>query len=54
MLGIYPNEKYFMSLNHETNEITTMRLNYEEGYFLMEAKPVPIEKPNCVDIYKLP
>jgi 6-phosphogluconolactonase len=53
MLGIYPNEKYFMSLNHETNEITTMRVDYEKGYFLMEAKPVSIEKPNCVYIHKL-
>lgn len=54
MLGIYPNEKFFCSLNHETNEITTMRLDFEKKYFLMEAKPVSIEKPNCIYIHKLP
>ena len=53
MLGIYPNEKFFMSLNHETNEITTMQLDFEHGYFLMESPPVAIDKPNCVYIHRL-
>ncbi len=52
VLSIYPNNKYFMCLNNDTDEITTMQLNFKEGYMLMESKPVPINKPNCVYIHK--
>ncbi|MDE7062438.1 MAG: lactonase family protein [Lachnospiraceae bacterium] len=52
-LGIYPNGEHFMSLNHETNEITTFRVFYEKKHILMESKPLSIDKPNCVYIHKL-
>lgn len=53
MLGIFPDGVHFMSLNHETNEITTFLVDYEKKYILMESKPLPIDKPNCVYIHKL-
>ena len=53
MIGIFPDGKHFMSLNHETNEITTFKVNYEEKYILMHGKPVEIDKPNCVHIHKV-
>ena len=52
-LGIYPDGVHFMSLNHETNEITTFRVDYEKKYVIMESKPLKIDKPNCVYIHKL-
>lgn len=53
MLGICPDRMHFFSLNHETNTITMFRVNYEEKYILMECKPIPIDKPNCIYIHKL-
>lgn len=52
VLSIYPNNRYFMCLNNETNEITTLRIDFKNGYMLMEAKPIAIEKPNCVYLHK--
>lgn len=52
-LGIYPNDKFFMSLNHETNEITTFCVDYERKTILMTGHPVKVDKPNCVYIHKL-
>ena len=53
MLGIFPDGRHLMSLNHETNEITTFEINYEKKYILMKGKPVKVDKPNCVYIHKL-
>lgn len=53
MLGIYPDDLHFISLNHETNEITTFMVDYEKKHFLMEGKPVKVDKPNCVYIHKI-
>ncbi len=54
MLGIFPDGAHFMSLNHETNEITTFKVDYEDKYILMEGRPITVDKPNCVYIHKLP
>lgn len=52
-LGIFPNDEYFMSLNHETNEITTFFVNYKNNTALMNGRPIKVDKPNCVYIHKL-
>ena len=52
-LAIFPGNQYFASLNHETNEITIFRINYEKKCFLMCQKPLSIDKPNCIHIHKL-
>ncbi len=52
VLSIYPNNKFFMCLNNDTNEITTFRIDYNNAYILMEAKPIKINHPNCVYIHK--
>lgn len=53
MIGIFPDGQHFMSLNNETNEITTFKVDYEKKYILMEGKPLSVDKPNCVYIHKL-
>ncbi len=54
MLGIFPDGAHFISLNHETNEITTFKVDYENQYILMEGRPIKVDKPNCVYIHRLP
>ncbi len=52
-LAIFPDGKHFVSLNHDTNEITTFKVDYDKKYFLMMDKPISIDQPNCIHIHKL-
>ncbi len=52
-LGIFPDGKHFASLNHDSNEITLFKVDYEKKIFLMESKPIKIETPNCIHFHRL-
>lgn len=52
-LGIFPDGEHFVSLNHDTNEITLFKVNYEKKHFLMMGRPIKIETPNCIHFHKL-
>ena len=52
-LAVFPDGRHFMSLNHETNEISTFEMFYDKKYALMNGKPQKVDKPNCVYIHKL-
>ncbi|MBO5373600.1 MAG: beta-propeller fold lactonase family protein [Lachnospiraceae bacterium] len=52
-LAVFPDGRHFMSLNHESDEISTYRVFHEEGYALMHGKPCRVDEPNCVYIHKL-
>lgn len=52
-LAIFPDNKHFVSLNHDTNEITTFEVNYKKKFFLMKGKPISIDRPNCICIHKM-
>ena len=53
-IKVFPDNKHFMTLNHENNEICVFKMDYEKRYFLMHGKPCKIDKPNSVAVYKLP
>ncbi len=50
---VFPDNRHFMTLNHENNEICIFNINYDKHYFLMQGKPLSVDKPNCVAIHKL-
>ncbi len=52
-ISIFPDDKHLASLNHETNEITFFKIDYEQGIIVMHGKPISIETPNCGVIKKL-
>ena len=52
-LAVMPDNKHFIILSHETNEMFTYNMNYENRYFLQDSKPIKIEQPNCIFIHKL-
>lgn len=52
-LAVFPDGHHFASLNHDSNEIRTFKINYEKKYCLMDARPVQVETPNCIYIHKL-
>ena len=44
----FPDNQHIMIFNHETNEITIFKVDYEKKFFTMSARPIEIETPNCV------
>ena len=52
-IHILPGDKYYVALNHDSNEIRTFRINYEGGFALMCNPPVKIDRPNCLRLMKL-
>jgi len=50
---LFPNNKFVVSLNHETNTMTFFHLNLEDGTMIMNGKPVKLDVPNCIVFYKL-
>lgn len=52
-LGIFPDGRHFVSLNHDSNELTIFRIDYEKKFFLMQGKPIKIDTPNCIHFHKL-
>ncbi len=52
-IAIFPDGRHFVSLNHDTNEIMTFHVDYENKYFLMDQRPIAIDQPNCISIHCL-
>lgn len=52
-LGVFPDGSHFVSLNHDSNEMTLFKVDYEKKCFLMENRPIKIDTPNCICIHKL-
>ncbi len=52
-IAIFPDGKHLVSMNHETNEMTFFRINYEKGILVMHGKPEAIETPNCCIIAEI-
>ncbi len=52
-IKVLPDPEYFVTLNHEQNEIVMFKMNYAKGYFLQKGKPVKVDKPNCICIHRL-
>ena len=51
--AILPEDKFFVSLNHDTNEIRTFAIDKKEGYGLLKGKPISMAKPNSIVILEI-
>jgi len=52
-VAVFPGNKIIASANQEGNTITTFKVDYEKGCFLMKNKPVSIPSPTCIRIRAL-
>ncbi|MBE5883204.1 MAG: lactonase family protein [Lachnospiraceae bacterium] len=50
---IFPNNKYIVSLNHESNEMTFFRADFEAGTMVMNGPAISVEVPNRILFHKL-
>ncbi len=49
----FPNNKFLVSLNHETNDMTFFRLDLDRGTMVMNGPSLPVDVPNCIIFHKL-
>ncbi len=49
----FPNDKFLVSLNHESNDMTFFHLNLEAGNMIMNGPPIKVDVPNCIVFYRL-
>lgn len=52
-IEVFPDEKTLITLNHESNEIRFFTIDYEKRTLIMKGRPISIDTPNCILIYKL-
>ena len=50
---ILPGNKFLVSLNHESNEMSFFKLDIEQGTMIMNGDFVKVNTPNCILIHKL-
>lgn len=53
VLAIYPDEKHYLTLNNNSNDIYSYKIDFENGYSLQKGESVSVDKPNCVYMLKL-
>lgn len=49
----FPNNKFLVSLNHETNDMTFFHIDLEKGTMIMNGPAVKVDVPNCIIFHKL-
>lgn len=49
----FPNDRFLVSLNHESNTMTFFHLNLEAGNMVLNGPPVRVDEPNCIRFFKL-
>lgn len=50
---MFPNKKFLVSLNHESNTMTFFKVNLEAGTIVMNGPAQPVNAPNCIIFHKL-
>lgn len=51
--ALFPNNRFLVSLNHESNEMTFFHVDPEAGTLIMNGAEIKVNVPNCVVFYKL-
>lgn len=47
-LDVFPDGKHLAVVNHESNSITTFKIDYEKKLLIMKGKPMSVETPNSI------
>ncbi|MBD5527502.1 MAG: lactonase family protein [Lachnospiraceae bacterium] len=50
---IFPNNKFVVSLNHESSTLTFFKIDVTNGWMTMNGAPMKLEAPNCIIFHKL-
>lgn len=50
---LFPNNKFLVSLNHESNDMTFFTVDLENGTMVMNGAPIRVNVPNCITFQRL-
>ncbi len=50
---LFPNDKFLVSLNHESNDMTFFHVDLEQGTMIMNGAPIKVNVPNCITFHRL-
>lgn len=53
VLAICPDEQHYLTLNNNSNDIFSYKIDFEKGYSLQTGAGVKVDKPNCIYMLKL-
>ena len=51
-IAMFPDGKHIAVVNNESNSITTFTVDYEKKLLVMKGKPLSIDTPTCIHMYK--
>lgn len=51
--SLFPNNKFLVSLNHESNDLTFFKVDLENKTLIMNGPPIQVNVPNCITFLKL-
>lgn len=51
--NLFPNNKFLVSLNHESNDMTFFHVDLEKGTLIMNGPEIKVDVPNCIVFYKI-
>lgn len=52
-IQVFPNDKFLVSCNHESNQVTVFEIDYEKKLIYMLQRPIDIYHPNCIRFVRL-
>lgn len=52
-VDLFPNNKFLVSLNHESNTMTFFQVDLENGTMMMNGPALKVDVPNCITFHKL-
>ena len=50
---LFPDNRFLVSLNHETNDMTFFHVDLEKGTLVMNGPEVKVDVPNCIVFHKI-
>ena len=51
-IQMFPNDRFLASVNHDSNQITVFKVDFEEKLITMTQRPLDVDKPNCIRFVK--
>lgn len=50
---LFPNNKFLVSLNHESNDMTFFHVDVKNGTMIMNGAPIKVNVPNCIIFHRI-
>ena len=52
-ISFFPDGKHLAVANHQSNELSFFKIDYEKGLLIMNQRNIDVNQPNCIRFVKL-